>query len=85
MIWESLKEKDYTKAKNLLGGFKSDWMKWVGKVVQETGGEGPFIKVAMELVGLKSGPPRPPSKKPSNELIKELDLILKKHNVPRYK
>ena len=24
MIWESLKEKDYTKAKNLLGGFKSD-------------------------------------------------------------
>ena len=84
MIWQSLKEKDYTKAKNLLGGFKSDWMKWVGKVVQETGGEGPFIKVAMELVGLKSGPPRPPSKKPSNVLIKELDLILKKHNVPRY-
>lgn len=84
-IWDSMLEKNYDKTKNLLSGFKSDWMKWVGKVVQETGGEGPFIKVAMELVGLKAGPPRPPSKTPSEELINELNDILNKHNVPRYK
>ncbi|MBA46454.1 MAG: hypothetical protein CL893_00020 [Dehalococcoidia bacterium] len=84
-IWDSMIDKNYEKTKNLLSGFKSDWMKWVGKVVQETGGEGPFIKVAMELVGLKAGPPRPPSKTPSKELINELDEILNKHNVPRHK
>ena len=84
-ICDSMIEKNYDKTKKLLSGFKSDWMKWVGKVVQETGGEGPFIKVAMELVGLKAGPPRPPSKTPSKNLINELDGILNKHNVPRYK
>ncbi len=84
-IWDSMIDKNYEKTKDLLSGFKSDWMKWVGKVVKETGGEGPFIKVAMELVGLKAGPPRPPSKTPSKNLINELDNILNKHNVPRYK
>jgi 4-hydroxy-tetrahydrodipicolinate synthase len=85
MIWDSLLDKNYSKTKDLLSGFKTDWMKWVGKVVIETGGEGPFIKVAMELIGLKAGPPRPPSKTPSKKLINELDDILIKHNVPRYK
>lgn len=85
MIWDSLLDKNYSKTKDLLSGFKTDWMKWVGKVVTETGGEGPFIKVAMELIGLKAGPPRPPSKTPSKKLINELDDILIKHNVPRYK
>jgi len=82
-IWDALLEKDYIKAKSLLSGFKKDWKKWVGKVVKETGGEGPFIKVAMELIGLKAGPPRPPSRVPSKKLIDELDIILKKYNVPR--
>jgi|TARA_B110000263_G_scaffold86234_2_gene75316 4-hydroxy-tetrahydrodipicolinate synthase len=82
-IWEALVEKNYQKAKEILNGFKYEWMGWVGKVVQETGGEGPFIKVAMELVGLKAGPPRPPSRIPSKELINELDSILKKYGVPR--
>ena len=78
-----MQSKDYEKARDLLLGFKSEWMEWVKKVVQETGGEGPFIKVAMELVGLKAGPPRPPSKVPSDNLIKELDKLLLKYKVPR--
>ncbi|MFL2649482.1 MAG: dihydrodipicolinate synthase family protein [Dehalococcoidia bacterium] len=82
-IWDALQSKDYEKARDLLLGFKSEWMEWVKKVVQETGGEGPFIKVAMELVGLKAGPPRPPSKVPSDNLIKELDKLLLKYKVPR--
>tara|TARA_B110000438_G_scaffold62196_1_gene62574 strand:- start:83 stop:1006 length:924 start_codon:yes stop_codon:yes gene_type:complete len=82
-IWEALVESDYQKAKEILNGFKHEWMGWVGKVVKETGGEGPFIKVAMELVGLKAGPPRPPSRTPSKDLINELDSILKKYGVPR--
>ena len=82
-IWDALQSKDYEKARDLLLGFKSEWMEWVKKVVQETGGEGPFIKVAMELVGLKAGPPRPPSKVPSDSLIKELDKLLLKYKVPR--
>ena len=82
-IWNALVEKNYQKAKEILGGFKHEWTGWVGEVVKETGGEGPFIKVAMELIGLKAGPPRPPSKTPSKELINELDSILKKYGVPR--
>ena len=82
-IWDALQSKDFEKARDLLLGFKSEWMEWVKKVVQETGGEGPFIKVAMELVGLKAGPPRPPSKVPSDNLIKELDKLLLKYKVPR--
>ena len=82
-IWNALVEKNYQKAKEILSGFKHEWTGWVGEVVKETGGEGPFIKVAMELIGLKAGPPRPPSKTPSKELINELDSILKKYGVPR--
>ena len=82
-IWDALQSKDFEKARDLLLGFKSEWMEWVKKVVQETGGEGPFIKVAMELVGLKAGPPRTPSKVPSDNLIKELDKLLLKYKVPR--
>ena len=82
-IWEALESNNYEKARDLLLGFKFEWINWVRKVVQQTGGEGPFIKVAMELVGLKAGPPRPPSRIPSQELINELDKILSKYKVPR--
>tara|TARA_B110000014_G_scaffold235620_1_gene200299 strand:+ start:3229 stop:4143 length:915 start_codon:yes stop_codon:yes gene_type:complete len=82
-IWDALLIKDYETAKNLLAGFKHEWKEWVGKVVKETGGEGPFIKAAMELIGLKAGPPRPPSRRPSKERYKELDILLNKYKVPR--
>ena len=82
-IWEALESNNYEKARDLLLGFKFEWINWVRKVVQQTGGEGPFIKVAMELVRLKAGPPRPPSTIPSQELINELDKILSKYKVPR--
>ncbi len=59
-IWNLLEEGDYRGVIAKLGAFKWNWQKWTGKVVRESEGAGPFIKVAMEHVGLPAGPPRPP-------------------------
>ena len=65
-----------------LGDFKWKWSKWREKVAQITGGEGPFIKAAMERVGLEAGPPRPPSIRPPEHLMEELDILFKEAGVP---
>ena len=82
-VWELLKAKDYTAATAQLRAFKWEWTEWRTKVCQETGGEGPFIKAAMEAVGLPAGPPRPPSVRPPSHLMEELDTLLDECNVPR--
>lgn len=82
-VWELLKAKDYTAATARLRAFKWKWTEWRTKVCQETGGEGPFIKAAMEAVGLPAGPPRPPSVRPSSQLMAELDTLIDECGVPR--
>ena len=82
-VWELLKARDYTAATAQLRAFKWKWTEWRTKVCQETGGEGPFIKAAMEAVGLPAGPPRPPSVRPPSHLMEELDTLLDECNVPR--
>ena len=82
-VWELLKAKDYTAATARLRAFKWKWTEWRTKVCQETGGEGPFIKAAMEAVGLPAGPPRPPSVRPSSRLMEELDSLIDECGVPR--
>ena len=82
-VWELLKAKDYTAATARLRAFKWKWTEWRTKVCQETGGEGPFIKAAMEAVGLPAGPPRPPSVRPSSHLMEELDTLIDECGVPR--
>jgi len=81
-IWNSLQNRDYAGVKDQLAAFKWKWVKWRGKVAQQTGGEGPFIKAAMEEVGLQVGPPRPPSVRPTKELMDELTQLFKECGVP---
>ena len=82
-VWELLKGKDYPAATAELRRFKWHWTVWRAKVCEITGGEGPFIKAAMEAVGIPAGPPRPPSVRPPKELMDELDVLLNEVGVPR--
>ena len=82
-IWNLLEQRDYEAARQRLADFKWRWSEWRAKVAAMTGGEGPFIKAAMEAVGLKAGPPRPPSVRASQLLRDELEVFLNECGVPR--
>ena len=82
-IWNLLEQREYEAARQRLADFKWRWSEWRAKVAAMTGGEGPFIKAAMEAVGLKAGPPRPPSVRASQLLRDELEVFLTECGVPR--
>lgn len=82
-IWQLLEKRDYAAATARLTEFKWKWSAWIGKVMAVTGGEGPFIKAAMEAVGLTVGPPRPPSVRVPEHLMDELRELLDSANVPK--
>ena len=82
-IWELLEKGKYTTVKEKLALFKWKWAEWRSRVGEVTGGEGPFIKAAMEAVGLPAGPPRPPSARPPQELLHELRELLDLAGVPQ--
>ncbi len=82
-IWRLLEKRDYQGARDRLADFKWPWVEWRAKVAAETGGEGPFIKAAMEAVGLRVGPPRPPSVRPPEHLLAELRTLLEEAGVPQ--
>ena len=82
-IWNLLEQREYEAARKRLADFKWRWSEWRAKVAAMTGGEGPFIKAAMEAVGLKAGPPRPPSVRASQLLRDELEVFLNESGVPR--
>jgi len=81
-IWSRLEARDYDGVRDRLSAFKWRWIKWRAKVAAVTGGEGPFIKAAMEAVGLKVGPPRLPSVRPPEPLLVELRELLAECGVP---
>ncbi|MDA1257817.1 MAG: dihydrodipicolinate synthase family protein [Chloroflexi bacterium] len=81
-IWNRLEARDYDGVRDRLAEFKWRWIEWRAKVSALTGGEGPFIKAAMEAVGLKAGPPRPPSIRPPEPLLAELRQLLAECEVP---
>ncbi len=82
-LWHLLEKGEYTVAKDKLASFKWRWSKWREKVCKVTGGEGPFIKAAMEVTGLPAGPPRPPSVRPPQDLLHELRELLDSVSVPQ--
>ena len=84
-IWRLLEQRDYVAAKDKLSAFKWKWNQWRSKVIDVTGGEGPFIKAAMEAVGLQTGPPRPPSVRPPKHLLDELRVLLDSAGLPQAK
>ena len=81
-IWALLEAEDYPAVEARLDEFKTPWKKWRSKVAAQTGGEGPFIKAAMEAVGIPAGPPRLPSARPSADLLNELAVLLRDAGVP---
>jgi 4-hydroxy-tetrahydrodipicolinate synthase len=82
-IWRALEAADYAGARDRLAAFKPAWASWAGRVMAETGGEGPFIKAALAEVGLSAGPPRPPSVAPSAARRAELSALFQAAGVPR--
>ena len=47
-IWRALEAHDYEAVPAILGRFKWSWSDWAGRVASISGGEGAFIKAAME-------------------------------------
>lgn len=84
-LWRLLEQRDYQGVVAKLAEFQWQWDKWVEKVTAETEGEGPFIKAAMEEVGLHAGPPRPPARPVSPKLREELHQLFDQVGVPRYR
>jgi 4-hydroxy-tetrahydrodipicolinate synthase len=82
-IWRSLDARAYESVPSILARFKWAWSDWAGRVAATSSGEGPFIKAAMELAGLRAGPPRPPSIRPSGALMAELAELFQRAGVPR--
>lgn len=82
-VWKLLEQRDYAAARDKLASFKWKWTQWRSRVAAVTGGEGPFIKAAMEAVGLRVGPPRPPSVRPPSHLLDELRVLLDSADVPQ--
>lgn len=82
-LWRQLEAHEYDNVHATLAAFKWKWSAWVGQAVKYTEGEGPFIKAAMEAVGLRAGPPRPPYTRLSAELIADLHTLLREAGVPK--
>lgn len=82
-IWRALEERDYEAVPALLRRFKWSWSNWAGRVASVSGGEGAFIKGAMEAAGFTVGPPRPPAVRPTPALMRELGELFDRAGVPR--
>ena len=82
-IWQLLERGDYAAVQEKLIAFKWKWTEWRDKAMRITGGEGPFIKAAMETVGLRAGPPRLPSVRPPQDTLDELREIFDSAGVPQ--
>ena len=81
-LWHDLEAGDYPAATRRLVEFKEPWSQWAHRVAAITGGEGPFIKAALELAGLSGGPPRPPSARITGPLVDELRTLFESKGVP---
>jgi 4-hydroxy-tetrahydrodipicolinate synthase len=81
-IFQMLEAHDYVGAKEKEAAFKWDWIKFRRDAARVSGGEGPFIKAAMIAVGLRAGPPRPPSAPIPEETIASLRLMFREKGVP---
>lgn len=81
-LWHELERGDYPAATRRLLSFKREWGEFAGRVSAVSGGEGPFIKAGLELVGLHAGPPRLPSGRVSGAMLDELRVLFASAGVP---
>jgi len=82
-IWRAMEAHDYRGVPRILDRFEWPWGRWIDAVAERTGGEGPFLKAAMRLVGMAGGPPRPPASQVPAELVGELQALLARAGGPR--
>jgi dihydrodipicolinate synthase/N-acetylneuraminate lyase len=82
-IWELLEARQYDQVIAKLEAFQWQWERWIWKVIAQTEGEGPFIKAAMDEVGLRGGPPRLPATPVSPELRAEFHRLCEEAGVPK--
>jgi len=82
-LWRALEAHDHEAVPAILARFKWAWSRWASKVARTSGGEGPYIKAAMDLAGLRGGPPRPPAVRPTPALMAELEELFARADLPR--
>lgn len=81
-LWHELERRDYPAATRRLMSFKRAWGEYAGRVASVSGGEGPFIKAGLDVVGLHAGPPRPPAGRVSAAMLDELRTLFRSAGVP---
>lgn len=81
-LWHELEARDYQAVTRRLADFKWAWSAFAGSVAEQSGGEGPFIKAALEVVGMHAGPPRLPSARATPEQMTRLRALFAKAGVP---
>ncbi len=81
-LWHELEAGDYAAATRRHTAVKQPWGDWVGRAAERSGGEGHFIKAALELVGMAAGPTRLPAARITGPLLDDLRAILEQVGVP---
>ncbi|MGH7910851.1 MAG: dihydrodipicolinate synthase family protein [Candidatus Dormibacteraceae bacterium] len=81
-LWSLMQAREFEALRDALA-FKWEWRRWTARVTEYTEGEGPFIKAAMDEVGLRSGDPIPPGLPVPQDLRSELRDLFARYNVPR--
>jgi 4-hydroxy-tetrahydrodipicolinate synthase len=81
-LWDLMQSRDADGLVKKLD-FKWQWRRWAERVASYTEGEGPFIKAAMEEVGLPTGDPFLPSLPVPTELRSDLSALFRDFEVPR--
>jgi len=81
-LWSLMQAREFEALRDALA-FKWEWRRWAARVADYTEGEGPFIKAAMDEVGLASGDPIPPSLPVPEGLRAELRELFARYGVPK--
>jgi 4-hydroxy-tetrahydrodipicolinate synthase len=81
-LWKLLQERRYDEIQEW-SAFETKWARWTERVNGYTEGEGPFVKAAMDEVGLPSGEPFPPGLSVPADLRADLRALFDEYNVPR--
>ena len=81
-LWHELEAGDYAAATRRLVEFKQPWSEFAGRVGAVSGGEGPFIKAALEVVGMAAGPSRLPSARVEGAYLDDLRALFAAGGVP---
>ena len=81
-LWKLLQERRYDEIQEW-SAFETKWARWTERVNEYTEGEGPFVKAAMDEVGLASGEPFRPGLSVPAGLRADLRALFDEYGVPR--